>query len=51
MLTNFFTNFILVSLSPIKSSVTRTCPSQFEEDPIPIVGILIEFVIIFAVFE
>ena len=30
------------------SSVTNICPSQNEEDPIPIVGILISFVINFA---
>ena len=30
------------------SSVTNICPSQFNEDPIPIVGILISLVISFA---
>ena len=35
-------------LSPIKSSVTKICPSQLTEEPMPIVGILIEDVISFA---
>ena len=30
------------------SSVTSICPSQYDEDPMPIVGILIFFVISFA---
>ena len=35
--------------SPNKSSVTKTCPSQNFDDPIPIVGILSALVICFAV--
>ena len=35
-------------LSPTKSSVTRICPSQYLEAPIPIVGIEIFFVISLA---
>ena len=49
MFPNFLTNLNLVSFKPIKSSVTRTWPSQFTEAPIPIVGILIEFVICFEI--
>ena len=30
---------------PIKSSVTKTCPSQLIDDPMPIVGIFIFLVI------
>ena len=36
----FLTNLIFVLFSPNKSSVTKTCPSQNFDDPIPIVGIL-----------
>ena len=44
----FFTNLKLVGFRPNKSSVTKTCPSQRDEDPIPIVGTFTDFVIIFA---
>ena len=33
------------------SSVTKICPSQFLDDPIPIVGILSSLVIFVEVFE
>ena len=46
---NFFTNLIFVWFKPIRSSVTRTWPSQLTEDPIPIVGIFKSFVICFAI--
>ena len=39
------TNFIEVKFKPIKSSVTKTWPSQLTEEPIPIVGIFNSFVI------
>ena len=32
------------------SSVTKICPSQFDDDPIPMVGIFNVLVIILAVF-
>ena len=35
----FLTNLALISFNPIRSSVTKTCPSQCTEAPIPIVGI------------
>ena len=47
-LPNFLTNFIFDSFNPIKSSITKTCPSQFFDDPIPIVGIFNVLVISFA---
>ena len=31
------------------SSVTKICPSQYDDDPIPIVGIFNKLVILFAV--
>ena len=49
-LINLLTNLILVLFSPIKSSITNTCPSQLAEEPIPIVGIFICSVIFFANF-
>ena len=42
------TNLAFILFNPIRSSVTKTCPSQYTEAPIPIVGILIVFVISFA---
>ena len=45
MFTYFLTNLIFEFVKPIKSSVTNTCPSQWTEEPIPIVGILASFVI------
>ena len=49
MFANLLTNLIFVSFKPNKSSVTNTCPSQKTDDPIPIVGILIDLVISLAV--
>ena len=46
----FIGNLIEVKFKPIKSSVTKTCPSQLTDDPIPIVGIFNLFVISFAKF-
>ena len=46
--TYFFTNLKLFGFKPSKSSVTKTCPSQYAEDPIPIVGTFTELVIFFA---
>ena len=37
-----------MKFNPIKSSVTSTCPSQWEEAPIPIVGIFKDLVICLA---
>ena len=44
----FFKNFKFIGFNPNKSSVTKIWPSQFIEEPIPIVGILTEDVISFA---
>ena len=49
ILINFLTNLILVLFNPIKSSVTSTWPSQWTDDPIPIVGIFKDWVIFFVV--
>ena len=35
----FLTNLNLLLLKPIKSSITKTWPSQLADEPIPIVGI------------
>ena len=40
-ITKLFTNFIEVIFKPIKSSVTKTWPSQCKEKPIPIVEFLV----------
>ena len=47
---SYFTNFILLSVSPNKSSVTKIWPSQKFDEPIPIVGTLIDSVISFETF-
>jgi len=48
----FFTNFgFLIKDKPIKSSITKTCPSQNSPAPIPIVGIASSSVILFANFQ
>src|SRR5947207_10315489 len=44
--TNFGVNH---GKSPIKSCVTRICPSQCLPEPIPMVGMLIALVICFAI--
>jgi hypothetical protein len=45
---NLLTNLTFIGFNPIRSSVTRTWPSQLTDAPIPIVGIFIVFVISFA---
>ena len=48
MFVYLLTNLNLLSLRPIKSSVTNTWPSQLTEEPIPIVGIFNWLEIFFA---
>ena len=42
---------MLVWFNPIKSSVTKTWPSQYTDEPIPIVGIFNFWVMSFAISD